>query len=308
MSEGAEGTALNAANAVETTVTEASKHGTQWVFARSARTHSPLTWRRRLANCVPKQWLPAQIRRCISSLDGRLTAWLIQRALQRLDAIADGRREETLTRCEKLPLSALLDLGLRTEDIGASPKGKLADTVVKLQARNRELQMLVQLDALTGLRSRRALDQVLHTSCGGPAIGAEHCAVIFLDIDHFGHFNKHHGDDEGDHALRKVAQIIQASTRRGDHVFRKGGEEFVVVLPGANAFDARQVSERMRAAVEAAAIRHAGSPTAAVITVTAGVAVSHLCETDTVARLMNRAAGRTMQAKTASQRNQVHMA
>ncbi|WP_273602566.1 GGDEF domain-containing protein [Roseateles albus] len=250
--------------------------------------------------------------------------------MHRLNDKTRARRDDALTPGEQLPLSVALDMGMssaeidmnvamsgghrQTSDIagakqgGDSPNLKLAETVAKLQERNRELQMQVQLDALTGLRSRRALDQVLQMTCGGQAAGAEQCAVVFLDIDHFGIYNKRHGDDEGDHALRKVAKIIRATARQGDHVFRKGGEELVTVLPGANGPEARQVAERMRAAVEAAAIRHDGSPTAPVITITVGVADSHLGETATLDQLMNRAAKKAMQAKIESQRNQVHVA
>lgn len=106
---------------------------------------------------------------------------------------------------------------------------ELAKTVATLQAKNRELQELVQLDALTGLRSRRSLDQLLERVCGGTEPTADHYAVAFLDIDHFGSYNKHHGDDQGDAALRRVAQVIQQTARRQDLVFRKGGEEIVGV-------------------------------------------------------------------------------
>jgi diguanylate cyclase (GGDEF)-like protein len=196
-----------------------------------------------------------------------------------------------------LPLSIGLDQGLSSADLAMyvakadgrdgvlafseemagvlTARRELAKTVVSLQERNLKLEQQVQLDALTGLRSRRALDDVLGSICGGPEGAASHCSVAFLDIDHFGHYNKHHGDDKGDQALRQVAQIIQSVARRGDLVFQKCGEEIVVVLPDANHQEAQQAAERMRAAVEQAAIRHNASPTAPVITITVGVASSH---------------------------------
>lgn len=185
---------------------------------------------------------------------------------------------------------------------------ELAKTVVSLQERNLRLQQQVQLDALTGLRSRRALDDVLGTVCGGADEASAHCSVAFLDIDHFGHYNHHHGDDKGDDALRQVARIIQSVARRGDMVFRKGGEEIVVVLPGANQHEAQQAAERMRLAVEQAAIQHSASPTASVITVTVGIASSHGSDAVTIQILMERAAGAAMQAKVQARRNQVHVA
>lgn len=228
-----------------------------------------------------------------------------------------------------LPLSIGLDQGLSSADLAmyvAKSEGRdrvlefseemagvvtarreLAKTVVSLRERNRELEQQVQLDALTGLRSRRALDEVLGTTCGGDS-SANQCAVAFLDIDHFGHYNKHHGDDSGDEALRQVAQIVQSVARRGDLVFRKGGEEIVVVLPDATDLEAQQAAERMRAAVEQAGIQHSASPTAAVITITVGVASSHGSDPVTIQQLMDRAARAAMRAKVQARRNQVHVA
>lgn len=201
----------------------------------------------------------------------------------------------------------VLEFSPETQGV-VTARRELAKTVVLLQERNRELQEQVQVDALTGLRSRRALDAVLEMTCGGQQAGAEHCAVAFLDIDHFGSFNKHHGDDRGDEALRQVAQIIQATARRGDLVFRKGGEEIVVVLPGTTEAEAQLAAERMRCAVQDAAIQHIASPTAPVITITVGVASSHGRQPSTVHQLMNRAAEAAMRAKVQAQRNQVHVA
>lgn len=229
-----------------------------------------------------------------------------------------------------LPLSTGLDQGLSAADLAmyvAKSEGRdrviefsedtagvitarreLAKTVVSLREQNIKLEQQVQLDALTGLRSRRALDDVLGTMCGGADDAAAHCSVAFLDIDHFGHYNHHHGDDKGDDALRQVARIIQSVARRGDMVFRKGGEEIVVVLPGATQPEALHAAERMRMAVEQAAICHNASPTASVMTITVGVASSHGSGPVTVQRLMERAAGAAMQAKVQARRNQVHAA
>ena len=201
----------------------------------------------------------------------------------------------------------VLEFSTETQGV-VTARRELAKTVVLLQERNRELQNQVQMDALTGLRSRRALDEVLELCCGGVELGREHCAVAFLDIDHFGSYNKHHGDDRGDVALREVAQIIQGSARRSDLVFRKGGEEIVVVLPGATQEEAMQAGERMRSAVEAARIQHGNSPTAAVVTVTVGVASSYGRELTTVHQLMNLAAQAAMRAKVEARRNEVHVA
>jgi diguanylate cyclase (GGDEF)-like protein len=185
-----------------------------------------------------------------------------------------------------------------------SARRELAAAVSVLQERNRELQHLVQTDALTGLRNRHALDQVLPIGVG---IGAwQQCSVAFLDIDHFGDYNHLHGDGEGDQVLRQVAATIRAVARHGDMVFRKGGEEIVVVLPETNAEDARSAAERMRQAVQALEIPHSGSAVAPVITVTVGIASACAGQPATVEQLMANAADLAMQAKVKNLRNCVH--
>ncbi len=191
----------------------------------------------------------------------------------------------------------------------ATARRELAKTVATLSERNRALEEQVELDALTGLRSRRALDAVLPTACGGAGAQARRFAVMFLDIDHFHDYNHHHGDHQGDEALRRVAQLVQAAARRGDLVFRKGGEEFVVVLPDTGDAEARLAAERIRSAVEQAGIPHRASPTAAVMTITVGVAASQEGDQPvTVQALMVRAAQAAMRAKVQAQRNRVHAA
>jgi len=184
----------------------------------------------------------------------------------------------------------------------------LAATVVSLQERNQELLKRVELDALTGLRNRHALDQILETTCGGPEAHWHDCSVVFLDIDHFGDYNHHHGDSQGDQVLRTVAQAIRHIARKDDLVFRKGGEELLAVLPNTSRDDARAAAERMRQGVEALGIPHAGSRVAPVVTVTVGIAAATTGATVTVAQLMAQASDLAMQAKVSSQRNRVHAA
>lgn len=201
----------------------------------------------------------------------------------------------------------VLEVNNETQQI-VSARRELAHAVVKLQDKNAALQEQLQTDALTGLMNRRALDAVLAAGHSGSTPQWQRFAVAFLDIDHFGSYNKRHGDAQGDGALRSVAQAIQRTARKGDMVFRKGGEEIVVILPEASEEDARSAAERMRNAVEALALRHEGSTTAEVLTVTVGVAAASQSDQATLQELMERAADAAMQAKLDSRRNQVHFA
>jgi diguanylate cyclase (GGDEF)-like protein len=122
-------------------------------------------------------------------------------------------------------------------------------------------------DALTGLANRRALDEYLESFAGPVPV-----AVLFIDPDHFGAYNHRHGDRAGDQTLSAVAQVLSAQCREEDRVFRKGGEEFTIVLPGRDAEAARAAGERLRVAVEGLELEHDGADDTPVVTVTIGVA------------------------------------
>ena len=180
----------------------------------------------------------------------------------------------------------------------------LLSTVAELQERNRALREEARTDALTGLRNRLALDELLHAVAGDGDRRVQRAAVAFIDVDHFGNFNHVHGDAAGDDALRAVAHAIRGCAREADLVFRKGGEEFVVVLPDADGHAAQAAAERIRGAVEALALAHAGSAVAEVVTVTIGVASGP--PASTLRQLLEAAAERGMAAKVGEQRNRVH--
>jgi len=194
------------------------------------------------------------------------------------------------------------------EEVGTiiGKRRELAAALGILQDRNLELTRLVETDALTGLRNRHALNQVLPIEVGGETGGWKQCSVAFLDIDHFSDYNHLHGDSQGDEVLRKVADTISQAARQSDFVFRKGGEELVAVLPETSLDAARRVAERMREAVLALGIEHRGSKVAPVVTVTVGVVSAGSVGRVSVQQLMERASDLAMQAKVAHRRNEVH--
>ncbi len=92
-------------------------------------------------------------------------------------------------------------------------------------------------------------------------------SVILYDVDRFKRVNDDHGHDRGDAVLRDVAEVLRSDLRAFDLVYRIGGEEFAVVLPGVDRDAALEVAERQRKAVAAA------SPGGLEVTVSAGVCV-----------------------------------
>ncbi len=180
----------------------------------------------------------------------------------------------------------------------------LTSTVMALQERNRALREEARTDALTGLRNRLALDELLHAAAGDGDRRVHRAAIAFIDVDHFGNYNHVHGDAAGDDALRAVARAIRDAAREADFVFRKGGEEFVVVLAEADSDAAVAAAERIRGAVEDLALSHAASSAADVVTVTIGVASGP--PGATLRQLLSAAAEKAMAGKVGEQRNRVH--
>ncbi|MCA9667734.1 MAG: GGDEF domain-containing protein [Myxococcales bacterium] len=125
----------------------------------------------------------------------------------------------------------------------------------------RELKQQADIDALTGLYSRRYLDRRLAFELGEAERSGEALTLAMLDVDHFGQVNKQHGWPSGDRVLSRLAEVVRSRVRDGDWVARYGGEELCLVMPGLDLAHARPVLERVRAAVSSASfISEAGEP------------------------------------------------
>lgn len=128
------------------------------------------------------------------------------------------------------------------------------------QAVEDHLRHMVATDGLTGLGSRRALDDATDREWRRAHREKEPLSLLMLDVDHFKQFNDQYGHMAGDDALAAVGNCIQQLIRRpGDYAGRYGGEEFAVLLPGTDAAGAAHVAENIRKAVERLHLSHAGS-------------------------------------------------
>jgi diguanylate cyclase (GGDEF)-like protein len=99
--------------------------------------------------------------------------------------------------------------------------------------------------------NRRALDQRLQELTAQAQISGQPVAVIAGDIDHFKRVNDEHGHAAGDAVLVEVAYRLRKALRAFDLAYRVGGEEFLIVVPGADVPDAVRLAEQLRAAVAA---------------------------------------------------------
>ncbi len=129
-------------------------------------------------------------------------------------------------------------------------------------------------DGLTGVGNRRRFDRDLERLVGIDSDRGLPVALAMVDVDHFKQFNDAHGHQTGDAVLRHVAAVISATVRSGDLVYRYGGEEFAVLLPGADLDDAVEVVERVRAAIAASPLPGVSPETVPPVTVSVGVSVT----------------------------------
>ena len=113
------------------------------------------------------------------------------------------------------------------------------------------LARLAHMDPLTGVHNRNGLETLV------PDDGASQMALALCDLDRFKAVNDDHGHLAGDEVLRIVAMLLSSATRAGDAVVRYGGEEFLMVLPGADLANGAIVAERAREMLESRSIETA---------------------------------------------------
>ena len=140
----------------------------------------------------------------------------------------------------------------------------------ELAKANESLLRMSQIDGLTGVDNRRHIEERLTEMFDHSARLNEPLAVVMCDVDHFKSVNDTHGHQAGDAVLRQVADVLRDTAREIDRVGRYGGEEFLVILPGANMQDAVTFAERVRQAIEAREFAYDGGTVRR--TLSAGVA------------------------------------
>jgi len=144
---------------------------------------------------------------------------------------------------------------------------RLADSHRDLQVAVERIGELAIRDELTGVYNRRYLMEALAREQSRADRAGTPFAVCLIDIDHFKSINDRFGHAAGDSVLKEFARLVPTELRGVDVYGRFGGEEFLLILPGAGTAGAEACAERVRARTEAAAF--AGMPR---VTITAGVA------------------------------------
>ncbi|HEX4815601.1 MAG TPA: GGDEF domain-containing protein [Nonomuraea sp.] len=137
-----------------------------------------------------------------------------------------------------------------------------------------QLQAAARTDAKTGLLNAAAWQREADTEIVRARRTGDTLALLIIDIDHFKRVNDAHGHLVGDQVLIGVASLLRGQLRDYDVVGRFGGEEFVVLLPGADIREARRVAERLRTHIGHMAIP--ADDTLIRVTISAGVAVMNV--------------------------------
>lgn len=158
-----------------------------------------------------------------------------------------------------------------------------------------------QMDSLTGINNRASMDRCLDREVELSHRHDNNLSLLIVDIDHFKQVNDSLGHSAGDTVLKTLVACIKETMRNSDMLFRYGGEEFALVLSGTDMDGARQVGERIRAAVQAYPFVYNGKD----LELSVSIGAAFLGRRDSAARLFNKADAALYQAKKAG-RNQVH--
>jgi diguanylate cyclase (GGDEF)-like protein len=146
---------------------------------------------------------------------------------------------------------------------------RLGPTLSGIELRTRLHEDSIR-DPLTKLYNRRFMDESLRRELLRARRGQAPVSLILLDLDKFKHINDEYGHDIGDQVLIMLANQLNKSVREEDFVYRYGGEEFVIVLPGADLDIAKQRAEQACEAVRAMRVETGKTPLH--VTISAGVA------------------------------------
>jgi len=113
-------------------------------------------------------------------------------------------------------------------------------------AENKELSYI---DALTGIKNRKAYDEKVQELISLYQRYDTVFSIALLDVDGFKKINDIYGHSAGDLVLKDIAETLQSTTRKEDQMFRIGGEEFIVILPNTKLFDSHKVINKITSKV-----------------------------------------------------------
>ncbi|WP_231848920.1 diguanylate cyclase [Paramagnetospirillum magneticum] len=177
----------------------------------------------------------------------------------------------------------------------------------KLAEAHAAVLAMSRTDALTGIANRRWFDECLAQELARALRSSTPIGLLLMDIDCFKLYNDNYGHAAGDECLIKVAQAVHEVVKRPpDLAARYGGEELVCILPDTDVIGVRKVGGALLEAIRHAAIPHAFSKAANIVTVSIG-GISLIPEYGTTSKMLIEAADAMLYQSKENGRNRLTM-
>jgi diguanylate cyclase (GGDEF)-like protein len=206
--------------------------------------------RAHLNHYIPKPWAEANLRLVVENL------------LRQYRLTAENRQ---LINDLSAKNQALLEMNRELE-------AKIGERTHELASANSRLAQLAVTDGLTGLYNHRHFHERLALESERSMRNGLPLSLLMIDVDHFKHYNDHHGHPAGDEVLRQLSHLMTDGRRANDFVARYGGEEFAVVLVDTPKLTAAKVAERLRERICAHPFEHAAAQPGGHLSISVGVA------------------------------------
>ena len=151
-------------------------------------------------------------------------------------------------------------------------EAKIHERTHELAEANARLAQLAVTDGLTGLYNHRHFHERLALEVERSARNGLPLSLLMIDVDHFKHYNDHHGHPSGDEVLRQIGRLLSEGRRANDLVARYGGEEFGLVLVDTAKFTAAKLAERVRERIVTYPFAHGDAQPLHKVSISVGVA------------------------------------
>lgn len=171
---------------------------------------------------------------------------------------------------------------------------------MRSERQNKKFHKLATEDTLTGVENRRSFDDKVEEILAQYKRSPKPVSVLLLDIDYFKKINDSYGHKKGDQVLTDFAQKVKSIIRSTDHIYRFGGEEFVVIAENSSLENAGILGESIRGFIQT-------SPSISKYNITVSIGVSEIVATDDADSLFRRADKALYEAKSDG-RNKVRLA
>ena len=179
------------------------------------------------------------------------------------------------------------------EDSALAGRVWLFSDITEAKQLQQRLSALASSDPLTGFLNRRSFDARLAEEIERSRRSGAPLSVLALDLDRFKSVNDTWGHPAGDTVLKTACRSAESAIRSSDILARLGGEEFAILLPNTDSAGAREVGERVRAAIEAAVADHDGLE----LRITSSIGAATLGEGEDATTLLTHADGALYVAK-----------